>query len=49
MPLDVRKHVIKYQAEQKIKKGVSQYSLQMTIYTIIREHENMIRKTESKQ
>jgi hypothetical protein len=46
MPLDVRKHVIKYQAEQKIKKGVSQYSLQMTIYTIIREHEKLIKKNE---
>ena len=46
MPLDVRKHVLKCQASHKINKGVSQYSLQATIYAIIREHERLTKKIE---
>lgn len=42
-PLDVRKHILRYQAELKIKKRLSQYSQQLTLYTIVREHEEMLK------
>ena len=38
MPLDVRKYVLQVQGNMKAKKGISQYSQQLTIYQIIREH-----------
>lgn len=37
-PLDVRKFVIKIQGEIKYEKGISQYSMEHTIYKIIKEH-----------
>ncbi len=42
MPLDVRKYILKIQGETKAQKGVSQYSLQLTIYQIIRDHKKYL-------
>lgn len=47
MPLDVRKYVMRSQTEMKIKKGVSQYSLQLTIFNLIREHEQFMKDKNS--
>lgn len=41
IPKDVRKYVLKIQGEMKEKKGVAQYSQQLTIFQIIREHKEM--------
>jgi hypothetical protein len=38
IPEDVRKYILKIQGEIKSKKG-TQYSQQLTIYQIIREHQ----------
>jgi len=38
MPEDVRKILLKIQMEKKVEKKVSQYSLQLTIYNLIREY-----------
>lgn len=48
MPKDIRQHVLRYQTELKIKKGVSQYSLQMCILYMLREHEQMKSKEATK-
>ena len=44
MPLEERKHVLKYQAELKIRKGIGSYSQQSTIFAIIREHEEFCKQ-----
>jgi len=38
LPLDVRKFIIKMQGEIKYEKGISQYSMELTMYKIIKEH-----------
>lgn len=48
MPLDVRKHVLRYQADLNTKKGLKSYSQQQTIYTIIREHEDFCKERDLK-
>lgn len=40
VPEDVRKIIIKEQAEEKANKGVNQYSMALTIYKIIKEWNN---------
>lgn len=45
MPLDIKKYVLQMQGDMKSKKGVSQYSQQLVIFQIIREHKEF---TESK-
>jgi len=39
LPLDVRKYILKLQGEIKAERGVCQYSMPLTIYKIIREHQ----------
>lgn len=38
VPLDVRRYILKIQGEAKERKGISQYSLCLTVFQIIREH-----------
>jgi len=38
IPEDVIKYLLKKQGEHKEKKGICQYSLELTIYEIIRQH-----------
>lgn len=38
VPLEVYQHLIKIQAEKKQKHNKGQFSLEMTVYSIIREH-----------
>jgi hypothetical protein len=38
IPLDIRKYILQIQGNMKAKKGVAQYSQQLTIFQIIREH-----------
>ena len=44
VPLDVRKYMLKIQGEAKERKGISQYSLSLTVFQIIREHKSLIKK-----
>lgn len=44
VPVDVRKIILREQAKEKEKKGVAQYSIQMTIIKIIRQWENKCRE-----
>lgn len=44
VPTAAYKYVLKMQGEIKIEKNTSQYSLEKTIYRIIKEHEEMSRK-----
>lgn len=44
MPEDVRKYLLKIQMEIKLKKKVGKYSQQLTIYQIIREHQQFTEK-----
>ncbi len=44
MPLEVKQYILKVQAEIKIKKGISRYSQESTIYKIIREHKAFFEK-----
>ena len=37
MPLDIMDYLLKKQLEIKLEKGIKQYSLEQTIYKIIRE------------
>jgi hypothetical protein len=47
IPLDVKRHILKIQGEIKIKKGISQYSQQLAIFQIIREHQQLTTKNET--
>lgn len=38
MPADVREILLKIQAEKKIEKNMLQYSIESTIYAIVREY-----------
>lgn len=49
MPEDVRKHVLRFQAELKIKKDLKKYSLQTTIYAMLREHAELTKKSENEK
>lgn len=40
-PLDVRRRLLQVQMNMKIKKGISQYSIALTLCQIIKEHEEM--------
>jgi len=44
VPVDVRKIILREQSKEKEKKGVAQYSIQMTIIKIIRQWENKCRE-----
>jgi hypothetical protein len=44
MPEEVKKYILKVQAEIKIKKGTSNFSQESTIYKIIREHKDFFDK-----
>jgi hypothetical protein len=44
LPIDVRKIILREQAKEKEKRGVAQYSVQMTVIKIIRQWENKCRE-----
>jgi hypothetical protein len=44
VPDDVLKFVLKRQGDNKVKKGISQYSLSQTIFQIIKEHNQFPKK-----
>jgi hypothetical protein len=41
IPDDVKAHILKVQGEKKIEKKVGQYSQDLAIYHIIREHKRL--------
>lgn len=47
IPEDVKRYILQVQGEIKCKKGISQYSQQLVIFQIIREHKEFsdIKKT----
>lgn len=45
IPEDVHEHLIKIQSAIKIKKKTAQYSLENTVYNIVREHKTFIEKS----
>lgn len=46
IPNDIRKYILKVQGESKEKKCVAQYSQELTIYQIIREHKEFSEKNK---
>lgn len=47
LPQDVRAIILEIQAKTKIKKNLSQYSQQQTIFNIIREYKKITDTTQS--
>lgn len=46
IPTDLKKFILNTQSEKKIEKGVGQYSLCQTIYTLLREHPEFTKKKD---
>lgn len=44
IPIDVRKYILKVQGDMKVKKGVAQYSQNLVIFQLIREHKEFSEK-----
>lgn len=42
IPTDVKKYLLKIQGQIKSQKGISQYSLCLTIFKIVRDHKKVI-------
>ncbi len=38
VPMEIKKYLLQIQGNIKIEKGINQYSLEQTIYKIIKEH-----------
>lgn len=49
IPDDVKKYILKIQGEMKCKKGISQYSQQLVIFQIIREHKEINESSKQKK
>lgn len=47
MPMDIKKYILKVQGEMKVKKGLSRYSQELTIYKIIKEHMEFMNKKDN--